>query len=102
VSLSPSERICIYRFVQEALNNGYRHAGGLGQSVTQTADGACIRVEVADGGPGFDTAAVRPEGLGLAGLRERVESLGGRFAIESSKTGTKVTMSLDIDDVEQA
>jgi signal transduction histidine kinase len=100
-SLSPSEKICVYRFVQEALNNGYRHAGGVGQSVTQTADGACICIEVADRGPGFDPAAIRPKGLGLAGLRERVESLGGRFAVESSKTGTKVTMSLNIDDAEQ-
>jgi signal transduction histidine kinase len=100
--LSPSEKICVYRFVQEALNNGYRHAGGVGQSVTQTSDDARICLEVTDGGPGFDPAVVRPEGLGLAGLRERVESLGGRFGVESSGTGTKVWMSLNTDEMERA
>jgi len=100
-SLSPSEKICIYRFVQEALTNGYRHAGGAGLSVTQTFDGGRIFVEVADSGPGFDPAVVRNEGLGLAGLRERVESLGGHFAVESSEAGTKVRMSLNADEMEQ-
>lgn len=37
--LSPSEKICIYRFVQEALNNSYRHGEGVGQRVTQTCAG---------------------------------------------------------------
>ncbi len=99
-SLSPSEKICIYRFVQEALNNSYRHGGGIGQAVRQTADAGRIAVEVSDSGPGFDPANVRSEGLGLAGLRERVESLGGRFEITSSKKGTNVRMSLDIEEVE--
>jgi signal transduction histidine kinase len=100
--LSPSAKICIYRFVQEALNNGYRHGGGIGQSVTQTSEAGRFVIEVADSGPGFDPAAVRPEGLGLAGLRERVESLGGRFAVESSENGTRVRMSLNTAEMEQA
>jgi signal transduction histidine kinase len=99
--LSPSEKICIYRFVQEALNNGFRHAGGVGQSVTQTVQGKRVVIDVADAGPGFDPSSVRPEGLGLAGLRERVESLGGRFAVKSSAAGTRVTMSLSTDEMEQ-
>lgn len=100
--LSPSEKICIYRFVQEALNNGYRHAGGAGQSVAQTSDGTGMCIEVTDRGPGFNPAVVRPEGLGLAGLRERVESLGGRFGIKSSETGTKVWMALNTYEMERA
>lgn len=99
-SLSPSEKICIYRFVQEALNNSYRHGGGIEQAVTQTADAGRITIEVSDGGPGFDPEHVRPEGLGLAGLHERVESLGGSFEVESSENGTKVRMSLDMEEVE--
>nr|WP_260900557.1 sensor histidine kinase [Chelativorans sp. EGI FJ00035] len=99
-SLSPSEKICIYRFVQEALNNSYRHGGGIGQAVMQTADAGHITVEVSDNGHGFDPANVHSEGLGLAGLHERVESLGGRFEVISSKRGTKVRMSLDIEEVE--
>jgi signal transduction histidine kinase len=96
--LSPSEKICVYRFVQEALNNGYRHGGGVGQSVTQKAEPGRLLVEVADEGRGFDPAKLRPDGLGLAGLRDRVESLGGRFEIASGGWGTKVTMCLNVEE----
>lgn len=100
--LSPSAKICIYRFVQEALNNGFRHGGGLDQSVRQSFDNGNVVVEVGDRGPGFDPQRIRPEGLGLAGLRERIESLGGTFAITSSKDGTTVRMSLNTHEMEQA
>ncbi|WP_245282051.1 sensor histidine kinase [Rhizobium sp. LC145] len=100
--ISHAAKICIYRFVQEALNNGWRHAGGIGQRVVQRLEDNCVVVEVIDTGPGFDPAQVKPASLGLAGLRERVESLGGRFEINSSKRGTTVTMSLNICETEQA
>jgi len=100
--LSAPAKICIYRFVQEALNNGYRHGGGAKQRVRQTSRDGRVVIEVSDGGPGFDPARMRPEGLGLAGLRQRVESLGGRFDLESSAAGTTVTMSLDSDEMEHA
>ncbi len=67
--LSASAKICIYRFVQEALNNAYRHGGGIAQRVTQSTKGDKVTVEVADGGPGFDPKDVRPTSLGLAGLK---------------------------------
>lgn len=100
--LPPSAKICIYRFIQETLNNGFRHAHGSEQTVHQSFEDNRIIIEVADKGPGFDTTTIRPEGLGLAGLRERIESLGGTFDIESSPQGTSVRMSLDADEVEQA
>jgi signal transduction histidine kinase len=100
--LSPSAKICIYRFVQEALNNGFRHGGGVDQSVRQSFDDGNVVVEVADRGPGFDPQHIRPEGLGLAGLRERIESLGGTFEIITSKDGTTVRMSLNVHEMEQA
>jgi len=100
--LSASARICIYRFVQEALNNSYRHAAGIGQRVIQTSQNGHLVIEVADSGPGFDPACLQADGLGLAGLRERVESLGGRFIIESSQEGTRATMSLELDETEPA
>ncbi|MCC2608474.1 sensor histidine kinase [Neorhizobium petrolearium] len=101
-SLPPSAKICIYRFVQEALNNGFRHGGGVDQSVRQTFDNGNVVIEVADHGPGFDPASVGPDGLGLAGLRERIESLGGTFNIFTSKSGTTVRMSLNVQEMEQA
>jgi signal transduction histidine kinase len=99
--LSPAAKICIYRFVQEGLNNAYRHAGGIGQSVTQRMERGLLVVEVADSGTGFDPAQVRPASLGLAGLRERVESLGGTFQITSSKTGTALRMTTGIEETKR-
>jgi signal transduction histidine kinase len=75
---------CLYRFVREALNNAYRHAGGRGQAVRGRYRGDTIEVEVADEGPGFEPdAAVAGAHLGLLGMRERVVSLGGTLEIDS-------------------
>lgn len=90
------ERICIYRFLQEALNNGYRHCRGARQIVSMTANQEVFCLAVSDCGPGFDPAAVSAGSLGLAGLRERVESLGGRFELDTSQKGTKVAMTIDV------
>jgi len=96
--LSHAIKICIYRFVQETLNNAYRHAGGIGQAVFQKIEDERLVIEVADRGPGFDLASVRSTSLGLAGLRERIESLGGTFEIASSEAGTVVRMTINIED----
>ena len=87
----------IYRLIQEALNNAFRHAGGAGQSVKVGLQADQLLVEVADGGPGFDPAlAAQDSGhLGLSGMRERVESLGGVFTIDSRPgAGTRVRARL--------
>ncbi|OWW04083.1 histidine kinase [Rhizobium sp. R72] len=99
--LSPSAKICIYRFVQEGLNNGYRHGGGIKQRVAQRMEGDRISIEVSDGGSGFDPDEVGPTSLGLAGLRERIESLGGTFHLQSSAQGTTVSMSLSSEEIAQ-
>ncbi|KEA09051.1 sensor histidine kinase [Agrobacterium rhizogenes] len=99
--LSTSAKICIYRFVQEALNNGYRHGDGAAQKVDQGTDGKHVTIAVSDDGPGFDPARIPESSLGLAGLRERVESVGGVFELSSSKDGTIVRMSLSAMEMEQ-
>lgn len=99
---TPAEKICIYRFVQEALNNGWRHAGGVGQQVLQRLEDGCVVIDVIDGGSGFDPSSIKSTSLGIAGLRERVESLAGRFEIASGKDGTRVTMSLKMSETEKA
>jgi signal transduction histidine kinase len=80
-------RITLYRILQEALANGYRHAGGNQQSVhvgiRNGAQGE-LYIEVTDAGTGFDPDSQSADGsLGLPGMRERVEVLGGRFEINS-------------------
>lgn len=73
-----------FRFVQEALNNATRHAAGTGQSVTAREEDGYLTIEVRDRGVGFDPGAPRPEGkLGLTGMRERLESIGGGFSVHS-------------------
>lgn len=80
-------KITLYRLVQEALTNAYRHAGGKGQAVDVRWDDEYLVVKVSDQGPGFDTNHVTDwsQHLGLAGMRERVESLGGSFTVDSTQ-----------------
>ena len=87
--------LCLYRFVQETLNNAYRHAQGQGQAITADYIDGFLYISVKDSGSGMaaDAMVVETAGrtrLGLAGLRYRVESLGGLFSIESSTAGTSV------------
>lgn len=92
-----SQRICAYRFVQEALNNGYRHCRGAPQRVAIDVGGGRLSISVSDSGPGFDPAAVGPDSLGIAGMRERIESLGGTFLLDTSPKGTTLAMVLDLE-----
>lgn len=75
----------VYRLIQEALNNAYLHADGAGQRVSVRVVKQRLVVEVADSGPGFrpQGADTTGEHLGLSGMKERVESLGGEFEVES-------------------
>jgi len=81
-------KIALYRILSEALSNAARHGGaGVEVSVTE-ADGGYLAVEVSDRGPGFDVGRTPGQGhLGLAGMRERAELLGGRFELESEPGG---------------
>ena len=78
-------KITVFRLVQEALNNAFHHAGGQGQRVEIRHQDGELHIEVADSGPGFSPQESDSweEHLGLAGMRERVESLGGTFYLES-------------------
>jgi len=88
-------KISMFRFVQEGLNNAFRHAEGAGQNVICRLDGRELELEVSDGGRGFNADMTRDEenGLGLIGLRERIESLGGTLQIFSAiGSGTRLVM----------
>jgi signal transduction histidine kinase len=94
-----SVKITFYRIVQEALNNAFRHAGGAGQEVSAKCEAGRIQIEISDQGPGFDVnqSIDWEEHLGLAGMRERVESLGGTFTVANRiDHGSRVTVSLNI------
>jgi signal transduction histidine kinase len=93
-----SVKITLYRILQEALSNGYRHGDGREQHVTVEARGGELQTEVTDDGDGFDPRSVGNEHLGLVGMRERVELLGGFFAVDSTPgRGTAVRARLPLD-----
>jgi signal transduction histidine kinase len=78
-------KIALYRILSEALSNATRHGGdkSVAVMVTATASGDLV-AEVSDKGPGFDTSRNVGQGhLGLAGMRERAELLGGRLELVS-------------------
>lgn len=92
-------KIALCRFIQEGLNNAYKHAGGQGQRIDIAWDGISITVEVADQGPGMCDAdtGMREPGLGLASLRDRIESIGGDVMITSAPdAGTCIRASLPV------
>jgi signal transduction histidine kinase len=103
-------KITLFRALQELLSNGTRHGTGreiavrLGVARGPGLSGRVLRLRVSDRGPGFDVAALEDMvtgavttgaaisgGLGLAGVREAAELLGGGFEIESTPgAGTAV------------
>lgn len=99
-----SVKITVYRIVQEALNNAFRHAGGARQEVSVTCEADWIQIEVSDEGPGFDPnqSIDWEQHLGLAGMRERVESQGGVFSIVSKiNHGSRVTVNLPLQPISE-
>jgi signal transduction histidine kinase len=80
-------KIGLYRVLQEALSNAARHATGSEIEVELAVADDGLRLEVRDRGPGFDAGAVRPDALGLAGMRERAELLGGSWEIAAREGG---------------
>jgi len=80
--LSDEMRTCIYRVVQEALQNVSRHSGAKSAVVTVKQEGNSLLLSVEDDGSGFDAHKTR--GLGMLGMEERVRQLGGQFEIRST------------------
>jgi len=104
-ALKTSTKICMYRLVQEGLNNAFNHGKGIDQNIRVAIEDNYLILTISDGGPGMDITDFdkinESEHLGLRGLRERVESLGGNFLVSSSDDGIRgvtLTASLPIDD----
>jgi signal transduction histidine kinase len=86
-----------YRIVQESLTNVARHAGAsatVAVSVRRNAE--ALEIEVSDDGGKAGLAPGSLKGHGIAGMRERVAALGGRFWIEKQGTGVRVVAELPI------
>jgi len=96
--LPDEHKTCIYRLVQEAVNNAARHASARTVEVELKRGLDCVSFSVRDDGAGFDPRFVR--GLGLLGMEERVRRLGGRLAIDSQPgRGTAIVAELPVIDL---
>ncbi len=93
--LPDEHKTCIYRAVQEAVNNCARHANARTVEVSVTREASHVRFQVRDDGIGFDVRIVR--GLGLLGMEERVRRLGGDLHLESQPgRGTLISAELPL------
>ncbi|MCB0038958.1 MAG: GAF domain-containing sensor histidine kinase, partial [Caldilinea sp.] len=91
--LPPEVKVAYYYVAQEALNNVAKHARAGQVVVTLHAAPEEVAMTIRDDGVGFDAAAVTPEHLGLAIMRERSEAIGGQLDIDS-KPGAGTTIAL--------
>jgi len=93
--LPDEHKTCIYRVVQEALHNCARHSHARSVKVVVQQGPSKILLSVEDDGRGFDARRVR--GLGLVGMEERVNHLGGAFEVQSRPgAGTRVAVELPL------
>jgi signal transduction histidine kinase len=84
--LGRQEETVLYRVAQEALTNVVRHARAGAASVVVTASRGGVQLVVEDDGIGFDPSRLTAaEQIGLMGMRERLELLGGSLRIESAQ-----------------
>jgi signal transduction histidine kinase len=85
----------LYRIVQEALTNVVKHAGASRVSILLVRRNGTATVVIEDDGQGFDPFELREEGMGIIGMRERVELHEGRLTVEST-SGSGATLVAEV------
>ena len=93
--------IALYRVVQEALTNATKHARASRVTIQVRRHGRMLHCSIEDNGAGFDVQAIQSDrrrtGLGLVGMRERVNAIGGTLSIDSALgRGTKLMINLPV------
>lgn len=97
--LPDGPKIMMYRLVQECFTNAVKHSCARNVSVDLTRRNGLVRMRMHDDGVGFSVAeaAAKRESFGIAGMRERVELLGGKIDIASAPgKGTKVSIAIPV------
>lgn len=86
--------IHVYRIIQEALTNIAKHSDAERAEIDLSLHENGIELRIGDNGRGFEAHSTE-QGLGLLGMRERVESLGGSYALETQpEQGTVITVTI--------
>lgn len=87
--------LCLYRILQESLQNATRHGRANQVAVRIQGDGAELHMTVSDNGTGFDPQDTSGSGIGLASMNERARHLGGRLSVQSAPgRGTTIDVRL--------
>ena len=94
-SLDPDTELAAYRVVQESVTNAIKHAHPTKVKIDLTIEGDAAIARVRDDGCGFDVEHPPTGGLGLAGMRERAQLVGGELEIDSAAGhGTEVRLRI--------
>ena len=96
VRVAPEVEHAILRIIDEAVSNAARHAAATSISIRISSEEERVVVRIIDDGRGFDAHARRPRRrLGLAGMTDRAESLGGELRLESQPgQGTMIEVAI--------
>jgi len=101
--LSPDVETALFRVVQEGLTNVQRHSGSPTARIALTRSDHDVRLTISDRGAGIarwdDGGGETPLGVGIPGMRERVQQLGGDLEIASDPNGTVVTVRAPAEEV---
>ena len=96
-TLPPDLTLCLFRIVQEALQNALKHSHAEKVSVHLSGSSDGLTLTVADDGVGFVVDAVWSHGLGLISMVERVEAIDGTINVQSSlRHGTRLEVSVPL------
>ena len=97
VSLSPDLTLCVFRVVQEAVQNAVKYSQAREVTVHLAAGPESLILFVSDDGIGFDAHEALGTGLGLISMKERLEAMGGSFQIHSRPgAGTRLDISVPL------
>jgi signal transduction histidine kinase len=95
--LTLDQRRNLLLVAREALNNIVKHASATEVCIRASSRGDGLFLEIEDNGRGFDAAGIHSDGLGLASMKRRIESLGGTLDLQSLPgAGTKISIALKI------
>jgi two-component system, NarL family, sensor kinase len=93
----------LFRVVQESLTNIHRHSGSSTATICVIKNQDTVLIRIGDQGHGFawpptfdDTETMRPAGVGLLGMSQRLKQVGGELEIESSSNGSNITARVSI------
>jgi signal transduction histidine kinase/ActR/RegA family two-component response regulator len=92
--------LCLFRVVQEALQNALKHSKARNVSVHLTGRRGVLALSIVDDGVGFDVDNAVGTGLGLISMNERLDAVGGSLEIRSKPgVGTELTIRVPLDPV---